>query len=258
MDLGLTGKRALVLGASRGLGAASARELAQEGAEVFAAARNTAAITDWAAAAGLAGKVTPVALDLTDAGAVAALGETMAEAGIDILVNNCGGPAAGPAKGQSRAAWLAAYEAMALPVFALTDALLPGMIARGFGRIVTIGSSGIVAPIPGLALSNGVRGAIAGWSKTLAAEVAAQGVTVNMVLPGRIGTDRVRELDAGKAAKSGQSVETVIAASKATIPAGRYGDPAEFGAAVAFLASTRASYITGSMIRVDGGLLRNL
>lgn len=215
MDLGLTGKRALVLGASRGLGAASARELALEGAEVFAAARTPAAITDWAAAAGLAGKVTPVALDLTDAGAVAALGETMAEAGIDILVNNCGGPA----EGQSRAAWLAAYEAMALPVFALTDALLPGMIARGFGRVVTIGSSGIVAPIPGLALSNGVRGAIAGWSKTLAAEVAA---------------------------------------SKATIPAGRYGDPAEFAAAVAFLASIRASYITGSMIRVDGGLLRNL
>ncbi|WP_138468758.1 SDR family oxidoreductase [Poseidonocella sp. HB161398] len=257
MDFGLSGKTALVLGASRGLGAACARELALEGVTVYAAARNTAAIAGWAADLP-AGQVVPVALDLSDPAQVAAVSAEMAQTGIDILIANCGGPKAGPATGQSTAAWQAAWEAMALPVMAIADALLPGMCARGFGRIITIGSSGIVSPIPGLALSNGIRGALAGWSKTLAGEVAAQGVTVNMVLPGRIGTDRVAELDAGRAAKTGQSVEEVAAASRATIPAGRYGDPAEFAAVAAFLASARASYVTGSMIRVDGGMLRNL
>ena len=254
MDYGFSGRKALVLGASRGLGAACARLLAQEGAQVFAAARNTAAIADWSD--GL--DVTPVAVDLADPAAVAALGARMAAEGVDILVNNCGGPAAGSAKGQSAAAWEAAFSAMATSVFTLTDALLPGMIERGFGRVITIGSSGVVAPIPNLALSNGVRAAVAGWSKTLAAEVAPQGVTVNMVLPGRIATDRVRELDQGKANRSGATLDAVEAESRATIPMGRYGRPEEFAAVVAFLASAQASYVTGSMIRADGGLLRNL
>ena len=254
MDLGLNGKRALVLGASRGLGAASARELAQEGATVFAAARSQDAISEWAD--GL--PVTPVALDLSDPSAVDSLTAWMAGEGIDILVANSGGPPPGPAKGQSRAAWLAAYEAMALPIMGIADALLPGMVERGFGRIITIGSSGVVSPIPGLALSNGVRGALAGWSKTLASEVASDGVTVNMVLPGRIATDRVAQLDAARAQKTGKDVATVEAESKATIPAGRYGSPEEFAAVVTFLASTRASFVTGSMIRVDGGMLRHL
>ena len=132
------------------------------------------------------------------------------------------------------------------------------MRERRWGRVVTIGSSGILQPIPGLALSNSVRGAIASWSKTLADEVAAQGVTVNMVLPGRIATDRVAELDAIRANNSGQSVEEIRAASCKTIPLGRYGKPTEFAAAVAFLCSAQASYITGSMMRVDGGLIRGL
>ncbi|MBN9021045.1 MAG: SDR family NAD(P)-dependent oxidoreductase, partial [Rhizobiales bacterium] len=163
MDLGLAGRKALVLGASRGLGAASARLLAAEGAAVFGAARNTEAVAAWSA--GMA--VTPVALDLADPASVAAVAAAMASEEIDILVNNCGGPAAGPAQGQSTAAWQSAFAAMATSIFALTDALLPGMIARGFGRVITVGSSGVVAPIPNLALSNGVRGAVAGWSKTL-------------------------------------------------------------------------------------------
>lgn len=165
MDYGFSGRKALVIGASRGLGAASARLLAEEGATVFGAARNTGAVADWA------GKlpVTPVALDLADPASVADVGAAMAAEGIDILVSNCGGPAAGPALGQSAAAWQAAFAAMATSVFVLTDALIPGMIARGFGRVITIGSSGVVSPIPNLALSNGVRGAVAGWSKTLAA-----------------------------------------------------------------------------------------
>lgn len=258
MDFGLKGRKALVIGASRGLGAASALELAREGAHVFAAARDTEAVRDWAQQNNVSDLVTPVAFDMTDETAVNALGETMATEGVTILVNNSGGPAAGPAKGQSRANWQAAYEAMALPIMELTSALLPGMTEHGFGRIITIGSSGVISPIPGLALSNVVRGALAGWSKTLAAEVAADGITVNMVLPGRIATDRVAELDAGKAKKLGKAVEDIAAASRATIPTGRYGKPEEFAAAVAFLASVRASFITGSMIRVDGGMLRNL
>ena len=141
------------------------------------------------------------------------------------------------------------------PFFA---AALAGMTANGWGRVITIGSSGIEVPIPNLALSNGVRGAMAGWSKTLAGEVAAKGVTVNMVLPGRIATDRVAELDAGKAEKSGQSVEAVREASRATIPAGRYGKPEEFAAVVAFLASEQASFVNGSMIRADGGMIRSI
>jgi 3-oxoacyl-[acyl-carrier protein] reductase len=249
MDLGLTGKTALVLGASRGLGAACATQLAAEGADVIAVSRRGAAPAEGMKA---------LALDLSDAASVAAFAAHLAEAPVDILVNNCGGPAAGPAKGQSRAAWQAAFEAMATPIFAITDAALPGMIERGWGRVVTIGSSGIAQPIPGLALSNGVRGAIAGWSKTLADEVAAQGVTVNMVLPGRIATDRVAEVDGVRAEKTGASLEAVQEASRKTIPAGRYGSPDEFGAVVTFLCSNQASYITGSMIRVDGGMIRGI
>ncbi|WP_343504437.1 SDR family oxidoreductase [Alloyangia pacifica] len=249
MDLGLKGKTALVLGASRGLGAASATLLAAEGAHVIAASRSGAALAE-----GMEG----LALDLADAGAVAELVARLAEQPVDILVNNCGGPSAGPAKGQSTAAWQAAFEAMAVPIFAITDAALPGMIARGWGRVVTIGSSGIVQPIPNLALSNGVRGAVAGWSKTLAEEIAPHGVTVNMVLPGRIATDRLAQLDGIKADKSGASLEAVQEASRKTIPAGRYGTPEEFGAVVTFLCSAQAAYVTGSMIRVDGGMIRGL
>lgn len=242
MDFGLSGKRALVLGASRGLGAAIAAALAAEGVTVLGASRSG----DY-----------PV--DLADKASVAALiDKVRSEGGVDILVNNSGGPKAGPAQGQASADWVAAFETMAASLYAITDALLPQMIERKFGRIITVGSSGVVAPIAGLALSNAVRGAIAGWSKTLAAEVAKHGITVNMVLPGRIDTDRVRELDQGKAGRTGISVEAVQEASRNDIPAGRYGRPEEFGAVVAFLASQQASYVTGSMLRVDGGMIKGL
>jgi len=249
MDFGLTGKTALVLGASRGLGAASATLLAREGARVLAASRSGTAPAE-----GMEG----LTLDLSDADSVDALVERLKSDPVDILVNNCGGPAAGPAQGQSAAAWQAAFDAMAAPVFRITDAALPGMIARGWGRVVTIGSSGILQPIPNLALSNGVRGAVAGWSKTLAEEVAPHGITVNMVLPGRIATDRVAQLDGIKADKTGATLEAVQEASRKTIPAGRYGTPEEFGAVVAFLCSTQSGYVTGSMVRVDGGMIRGL
>lgn len=249
MDYGIAGKRALVIGASRGLGAATARALALEGVEVMAASRRGTA-----PASGIQG----LAADLSDRDAVAALCDRLAREPVDILVNNCGGPPPGVAQGQAPQAWLSAFEAMAVSTFSLTDAALPGMVARGWGRIVTIGSSGILQPIPSLALSNGVRGAVAGWSKTLAEEVAAKGITVNMVLPGRIATDRVGELDAARAQRTGQPIEEVESAARATIPAGRYGRPEEFAAACAFLCSQAASYITGSMIRVDGGMIRGL
>jgi 3-oxoacyl-[acyl-carrier protein] reductase len=242
MDFGISGRRALVLGASRGLGAASADALAAEGVSVLRAARSG-----------------EVPVDFTDPASVEALiARVVGEGGVDILVNNTGGPKPGPAHGQSSAGWASAFENMALTLFAITDALLPGMIERGWGRVITVGSSGIEQPIPGLALSNGVRAAIAGWSKTLAGEVGRHGITVNMVLPGRIDTDRVRQLDSGRAERTGRSIEAVQDASRAEIPVGRYGRPEEFGAVVAFLASRQASFITGSMLRVDGGSIRSV
>jgi 3-oxoacyl-[acyl-carrier protein] reductase len=250
MDLGLAGKVALVLGASKGLGAASAAALAAEGATVHAVSRS-GTVTDPA--------LHGLAADLSTAEGVAAVIAQIAAIGqVDILVANTGGPRPGGALGVSGADWAGAFAAMAIPLFAIADAVLPGMIARGWGRVITIGSSGVEQPIAGLALSNAVRGSVAGWSKTLAAEVAAKGITVNMVLPGRIDTDRVRALDAGKAARSGEDIAAVKAASEREIPAGRYGRAEEFGAVVAFLAGTAASYVTGSMLRVDGGLIRSL
>lgn len=250
MDFLISGKTALVLGASRGLGAAIAKGLAAEGVKVFAAARNVGTIEKTE-------NITPLTVDLSDATSVAAMIATvMAAGGVDILVNNSGGPKAGPAAGQSKESWASAFDSMATSIFTVTDAMLEGMIARKWGRIITIGSSGVVQPIPNLALSNGIRSAVSGWSKTLAGEVACHGITVNMILPGRIDTDRVRELDAGKAEKTSKTVEAVQEASRAEIPAGRYGKPEEFAAVAVFLSSAQASYVTGSAIRVDGGLIK--
>jgi 3-oxoacyl-[acyl-carrier protein] reductase len=252
MDLHISGKTALVLGASRGLGAAIAAGLAAEGVKVFAAARSADKIqpTD---------NIVPVAVDLSDTASVAALIAMITDqGGVDILVNNSGGPKAGPALGQSSEGWVAAFQSMATSIFSITDAMMPGMIDRKWGRVITIGSSGVVQPIANLALSNGVRAAVAGWSKTLASEVARHGVTVNMILPGRIATDRVAELDGIKAEKTGASIEAVQEASRNDIPTGRYGEPEEFAAVAVFLASSQASYVTGSSIRVDGGMIKGL
>ena len=255
MDLGLKGKRALVLGARSGLGAASARTLAAEGAIVFAASRDKAGI---AAMAADLPNITPCQVDLADLASVDALVDSLLPEGVDIIVNNSGGPPPSTVLTTQREAWVAQFPPMAANIFHLTGRLLPGMMQRKWGRIVTIGSSGIEAPLPGLAVSNGIRGAVLGWSKTLATEVAPHGITVNMVLPGRIATDRVRTIDAGAAQKSGKDVSEIQAASIALIPAGRYGDPQEFGNVVAFLCGEPASYVTGSIVRVDGGLIRGV
>lgn len=244
MDLGISGRRALVLGGLKGLGGGISEALAAEGVHVIAASRSAEG----------AGRV-----DLSDRASVDALADhVLAEGGVDILVLNSGGPAPGHAAGAPVDNWTSAFETMAANLFHLTGRLLPQMRQRGWGRIVCIVSSGVAQPIPNLAISNGVRAAIVGWAKTLASEVAPDGVTVNCVLPGRIHTDRVDQLDAAASARTGKDLEEVRAASRATIPAGRYGRPEEFAAVVAFLCSDPASYVTGGQVRCDGGLIRGI
>lgn len=256
MDLEITGKRALVLGASRGLGMAVAKSLAVEGAMVFAAARNRDRIKDWAKDMD---NVQPVKCDLSDIAEVDALAESLlADGGVDIIVNNGGGPPPGTAQAAERGQWIAHFEAMAANLFHLNTRLLPAMQERGWGRIISITSSGVEQPIPNLALSNGIRSALVGWSKSLANEVASDGITVNVVMPGRIHTQRVDELDAAAAKRTDSDVAEVAAKSRATIPAGRYGKPEEFADVVTFLASARAGYVTGSRIRIDGGAIRGI
>lgn len=254
MDLGISGKRALVMGASRGLGRAVAEGLLAEGVTVYGVARTAEAIAAWA---GDQARLTPIAADLANLGSVDALADRLlADGGVDILINNSGGPPPGAAATVPRGDWLVQFEAMAANLFHLTGRLLPPMRASLWGRIITIASSGVEQPIANLALSNGIRSAVVGWSKTLAAEVAGDGVTVNIVLPGRIQTTRVDELDAAAAGRTGSTLEAVRAASAAAIPAGRYGRPEEFASMVVYLASQQASYVTGGKLRVDGGAIR--
>lgn len=261
MDLGLKGRTALVFGAGGGLGGAIADALGREGANVA-----VADIDEGAAAATVArivaagGRAMKLAWDLSDLSAIALnIAAIEAEFGpVDVLVNNTGGPPPTPASGQPTAEWEKHFHAMVSSVIAVTDAVLPGMRQRKWGRIVTSTSSGVVAPIPNLAISNALRLSLVGWSKTLAREIGRDGVTANIVLPGRIATGRIRFLDEQKAKREGRSVEEVAAESTGSIPLGRYGEPREYGDVVAFLASNRASYVTGSVIRVDGGLIASI
>ena len=153
---------------------------------------------------------------------------------------------------------MAQFNAMVLSVIRITDLVLPGMRARKWGRIITSASSGVISPIPNLGISNTLRASLVAWSKTLSREVARDGVTSNVIVPGRVATDRITFLDEQRAKRESRSVEDVQRESAASIPAGRYGDPAEYGAAAAFLASRQASYITGSVLRVDGGMIPNI
>ncbi|RAI31541.1 SDR family oxidoreductase [Rhodoplanes serenus] len=261
MDLGLAGKTALVLGAGGGLGGAIALALAQEGARVAIGDIDGEALKRTAAAIeGAGSKALPLTWDLADLAAieghVAAIEAAFGP--VDVLVNNTGGPPPTPASGQDPAVWSKHFQAMVLSVIALTDRVLPQMRARKWGRIITSTSSGVIAPIPNLGMSNALRLTLVGWSKTLAREVGRDGVTVNIVLPGRVATPRIRFLDEQKAKRESRSVDEVSAESTASIPVGRYGEPKEYGDVVAFLASTRASYVTGSVIRVDGGFIPSI
>lgn len=261
MKLGLEGKTALVLGASKGLGAAIAVSLANEGANVIGAARSTDQIEalNSQLETGAKGNIRALPLDLSDKASRAALiASVLADGGVDILINNSGGPAPGEARSVAADAWQSGFDAMVASLIEITQALLPKMVERKWGRIITLTSSGIEAPIPRLAVSNGLRAAVLGWSKTLATEVAPDNVTVNVIVQGRVHTERVDQLDEAAAKRQGISVEDVRKASLATIPAGRYGRPEELADVVTFLASDRASYVTGAKIRVDGGMIKGI
>lgn len=257
MDLGLKRRRAVVTGASRGIGRAIAAALAAEGADVVAAARDVQKLADLAAsvAAGT-GSITAHAADMSQADAIQSLAAELARA--DILVFNTGGPPFGTAADITDSSWTTNFEAMFLSAIRLTRLALPGMRARRFGRILLVVSSGVIQPIPNLAISNALRSALVGWAKTLAGEVAADGVTVNCLAPGRIATDRIVEFDQTRARREGITVEQAQKLSIATIPAGRYGEAGEFASMAAFLASPRASYVTGAIIRIDGGMIRSV
>jgi 3-oxoacyl-[acyl-carrier protein] reductase len=261
MDLGLKGKTVLVLGGGGGLGRAIAKALATEGANVAVAGIGSTSIDGTVAdLKAIGGKCIGLIWDLADLSVINAnISKIESELGpVDILVNNTGGPPPTSAAGQDPALWATQFQSMVLSVIAITDRVLPGMKSRGWGRILTSTSSGVIAPIPNLAISNALRLSLVGWSKTLAREVGKDGITANIVVPGRIGTSRVASLDNAKAKREGRSAEEVAAESQGTIPLGRYGKPEEYADVVSFLASQRAAYITGSVIRVDGGMIPNI
>lgn len=258
MDLGLTGKTALVTAASKGMGKACALALGAEGARVVICARTEADVM--AAAEEIRGKTSAEVLamraDVTRADDVKALVARAVErfGGIDVLVANCGGPPRGGLEQFSDADWHAAFDVSVLSTVRLIREVLPSMKARRWGRVLTIQSVSIKQPVEGLLLSNAVRPGVFGLVKTLAPELGRDGITINAVLPGRIMTDRFL----GGARQSGLPVDQYVAESSRDIPLGRVGTPEEFASVVTFLASERASYVTGVALQVDGGVVRGL
>ncbi|KAF1012758.1 MAG: NADPH-dependent reductase BacG [Stenotrophomonas maltophilia] len=254
MDLGISGHWALVCGASKGLGLGCAQALAREGVNLVVVARGDAALQ--AAAAQLrtvpgAGEVRAVAADVTtEAGRALALAACPQ---VDILVTNAGGPPPGDFRQFEREDWIAALDANMLAPITLIRATVDAMIARGFGRIVNITSSAVKAPIDSLALSNGARSGLTGFVAGLSRRTVAHNVTLNNLLPGQFDTDRLRGNFAHAAAQQGIDGATLAEQKRAAIPAGRFGQADEFGAACAFLCSARAGYITGQNLLIDGG-----
>lgn len=262
MDLGISGRRALVGGASSGLGRASAEALAAEGCRLAIWSRGGDRLE--AVAADLrtrfGAEVTTIGADAADPGAARFVADAAVSAlgAIDILILNAGGPPTTDPTATDPAGWARAFQLLATTPIELATLLLPGMRERGWGRIVAILSSGVRQPIADLVYSNAGRGALLAWCKTTARVIAVDGVTVNGVLPGRLATPRVASLDAGRAERTGKTVDEVLAAHLATIPAGRYGRPEELAAFVAFLCSEQAGYQTGTFAAVDGGLIVGL
>ena len=249
MDLGIEDRVALVMGGSRGLGRGIASALAREGARVAIAGRSRERLEE--AAAGLGDGARWFIADTSELERLAALPLEVAESlgSVDILVANTGGPPPGGALDHGFEEWEAAYRSLVLAPRVLAGAVLPAMRARQWGRILNVGSTSTVEPIPGLNLSNSHRMATVGFLKTLAREVAADGITVNTIATGRFATDRLAEL--------GGSMEEVEDAARSEVPAARLGRVEEYGDLAAFLCSERAAYITGAVIPIDGGLLRS-
>ena len=249
MELGLKGRVALVMGASRGIGRAIAAALAEEGARVAIASRSAEKLEQAAAEIGTA--VTPFTADTTDVERLAALpAEVEAALGpVEVLVLNTGGPPLGGALDHELEDWEAAYRSLVLAPRVLAGAVVPGMRERGWGRIVNVGSTSTREPIPGLNLSNSHRMAAVGFLETLATEVASDGITVNTVATGRFATERL--------ASNYGSLDGAEEAARREVPAARLGRPEEYGDLVAFLCSERAAYLTGAVIPLDGGLLRS-
>lgn len=262
MDLDLNGKHALVCGASQGIGLATAIALAELGADVTLLARRADVLEEVA-------KQLPhprasqihgwIVADTADLDRLRAQVEALcAGKPVHILVNNSGGPPPGPIHGAQIQAFEAAYRQHLLANHVLAEAVLPGMERDGYGRIVNVISTSVKEPLRGLGVSNTTRWAVASWAKTLATEVAAKGITVNNVLPGSTETPRIEQIIESTMAKSGQDRESVYAKMAAEIPMGRFAKPSETAAAIAFLCSPAASYITGVNLPVDGGRTRSL
>ena len=251
MKLGLGGRVALVMGASQGIGKGIAQTLASEGARVALASRSAERIE---AAAGEVGRgARGLVADTADAAALERLPAEVAEAmggPVEILILNTGGPPRGGPLDHGPEEWESSWRSLVLAPRILAGAVVPGMRAAGWGRIVNVGSSTTIEPVPALNLSNAHRMATVGFLKALARELAADGVTVNTVATGRFETERLRGL--------GLSEDELAAQIRAEIPAGRLGQPAEYGDLVAFLCSERAAYLTGTVIPLDGGMLRSV
>jgi 3-oxoacyl-[acyl-carrier protein] reductase len=256
MDLGLKGKRAIVMAASRGLGFASAMGLAREGCHLVICSRDRQRIDEAAQTIrhDTGADVRAVAADVSSAHEAERLVQTAVDAfgGVDIVVHNAGGPPAGETLAMNESQWQKAFEQNLLSFTRIVHAAVPEMKKSGYGRILTIASSSIKQPIPNLALSNALRAGVWGLAKTLSRELAAHGILVNVIAPGRIQTERIEELDHANAEKSGKSIDDVRRASVASIPLGRLGRPEEFANVIVFLASAKASYVTGQAITVDG------
>jgi len=262
MNLGLTNKVAMVAGASRGLGYAVARALAEEGAQVSIASRDASAVG--AAAKKIeeetGARVLGVATDVSSAQAIEQWHRKTIErfGGIDLLFTNSGGPPPGSALSFDDAAWQKAFDLLLMSAVRMVRLVVPSMAARGGGSIVLPTSSSVKEPIANLALSNILRASVAAMSKTLANELVGQKIRVNHLIPGRISTDRLRELDEANSKRAGISVEDQQKKMLQTIPMSRYGDPKEFANAAVFLFSEAASYITGATLQADGGAMRSV
>ena len=261
MDLGIKGRTALVFGGSRGLGFASAQALGREGAKIVIVSRHSDSLGDAERRLKAAGAqdVRGLALDLADVAAVSQWLDLQQDllGSVDILINNTGGPAPTAAQATTLDQWRQGFDALFLSTTRISQAVLPGMKSRGWGRILTITSTAVVEPIDHLAVSTTMRAAVSTFSKLLATEVARDGITVNTVMPGVIHTDRITNLRRAKAEREGTTLDVEMTKTANSIPVGRMGRPEELGDLVAFLASERAGFLTGCAVPLDGGARRS-